>query len=102
MVQNTVKSIKLFGKPFKIVSEAEQRDRNNTLYLFARVINKVVYVKFGEAFEQSIWDRYNSTGCSQHSEMIHVWQSEIHGKKYIIFCKTNLDLCMLVKLKIIH
>lgn len=77
MAQNTVKSIKLFGKKFNIVSEEDQRDRNNTLYLFARVINKVVYVKFGEAFEQSIWDRYNSTGCSQHNEMIYVWKSEV-------------------------
>ena len=91
MVQNTVKSIKLFGKPFKIVSEAEQRDRNNTLYLFARVINKVVYVKFGEAFEQSIWDRYNSTGCSQHSEMIHVWQSEVHDKTIHEVLKNNFE-----------
>lgn len=71
MEQNTVKSIKLFGKKFNIISEADQRDRNNTLYLFARVINKVVYVKFGEAFEQSIWDRYNCTGCSQHDEMLY-------------------------------
>ena len=77
MEQNTVESIKLFGKKFNIVSEADQRDRNNTLYLFARVINKVVYVKFGEAFEQSIWDRYNGTGCSQHNEMIYVWKSEV-------------------------
>lgn len=64
MEQNTIESIKLFGKKFNIVSEADQRDRNNTLYLFARVINKVVYVKFGEAFEPSIWDRYNCTECS--------------------------------------
>ena len=91
MVQNTAKSIKLFGKQFKIVSEAEQRDRNNTLYLFARVINKVVYVKFGEAFEQSIWDRYNSTGCSQHSEMIHVWQSEVHDKTIHEVLKNNFE-----------
>ena len=77
MEQNTVKSIKLFGKKFNIVSEADQRDRHNTLYLFARVINKVVYVKFGEAFEQSIWDRYNCTGCSQHDEMIYVWKSAV-------------------------
>lgn len=77
MVQNTVESIKLFGKKFSIVSEADQSDRNNTLYLFARVINKVVYVKFGEAFDQSIWDRYNGTGCSQHNEMIYVWKSAV-------------------------
>ena len=77
MVQNTFDSIKLFGKKFTVVSEADQRDRNNTLYLYARVINRVTYVKFGEAFDQSIWDRYNGTGCSQHSEMIHVWQSAV-------------------------
>ena len=77
MEQSTVEYIKLFGKKFNIVSEADQRDRNNTLYLFARVINKVVYIKFGEAFEQSIWDRYNSTGCSQHNEMIYVWKSAV-------------------------
>ena len=40
MAQDTNKTIKLFGKKFNIVSEADQRDRNNTLYAFVRVINK--------------------------------------------------------------
>ena len=91
MAQNTVKSIKLFGKKFNIISEEDQRDRNNTLYLFARVINKVVYVKFGEAFEQSIWDRYNGTGCSQHNEMIYVWKSSVRDTPIHNVLKTKFE-----------
>lgn len=72
--------IKLFGKAYTIVSEAEQRDMSNTLYLYAETINGIVYLKFGEAFKQSIWDRYNQTGCTQHSKIIKVWSSELRDK----------------------
>ena len=72
--------IKLFGKAYTIVSEAEQKDMGNTLYLYAETINGIVYLKFGEAFKQSIWDRYNQTGCTQHSKIIKVWSSELHDK----------------------
>ena len=44
--------IKLFGKAYTIVSEAEQKDMSNTLYLYAETINgMLVYLKFGEAFK---------------------------------------------------
>lgn len=72
--------IRLFGKIYPIVSEVVQRDRENTLYLYVEIINHIVYLKFGEAFKQSIWDRYNQTGNTQHSKIIKVWSSEIHDK----------------------
>ena len=53
---------------------------SNTLYLYAETINGIVYLKFGEAFKQSIWDRYNQTGCTQHSKIIKVWSSELRDK----------------------
>ena len=37
--------IKLFGKTYAVVSEAEQRDMSNTLYLYAETINGIVYLK---------------------------------------------------------
>ena len=89
MVQNAVESIKLFGKKFNIVSEADQRDRNNTLYAFVRVINKSVYLKLGEARRESIWDRYDGTGCSQHNEMIAVWKSAVRDKPIHKVLKTQ-------------
>ena len=66
---NKKNQVRLFGKAYTTVSEAEQRDMSNTLYLYAETINGIVYLKFGEAFKQSIWDRYNQTGCTQHSKI---------------------------------
>lgn len=77
---NKKNQVRLFGKAYTTVSEAEQRDMSNTLYLYAETINGVVYLKFGEAFKQSIWDRYNQTGCTQHSKIIKVWSSELRDK----------------------
>ena len=77
---NKKNQVRLFGKAYMVVSEAEQRDMSNTLYLYAENINGIVYLKFGEAFKQSIWDRYNQTGCTQHSKIIKVWSSELHDK----------------------
>ena len=37
--------IKFFGKACTIVSEAEQKDMSNTLYLYAETINGIVYLK---------------------------------------------------------
>lgn len=72
--------IRLFGKEYIIADEATQKDQKNTLYLYVEVIDHVVYLKFGEAFKQSIWDRYNQTGCTQHNKIIKVWSSELRDK----------------------
>ena len=77
---NKKNQVKLFGNAYMVVSESEQRDMSNTLYLYAETINGIVYLKFGEAFKQSILDRYNQTGCTQHSKIIKVWSSELHDK----------------------
>lgn len=57
-----------------------KKSRKNTLYLYIEKINNVVYAKFGEAFGQSVWDRYNATGNTQHSKQIKVWQSSVGDK----------------------
>ena len=48
MEQSTVEYIKLFGKKFNIVSETDQRDCNNTLYLFADSKGWRKYVRDGD------------------------------------------------------
>ena len=70
----------IFGKDYPIVSEENQKDKSNTLYLYVEVIDDVVYAKFGEAFKQTVWERYNATGHTVHSKQIKVWESSIGDK----------------------
>ena len=70
----------IFGKEYKIVSEKSQKDKANTLYLYIEVIDGVTYAKFGEAFKQTVWDRYSATGYTQHSKQIMVWKSSVGDK----------------------
>lgn len=70
----------IFGKDYPIVSEENQKDKSNTLYLYVEVIDDIVYAKFGEAFKQTIWERYNATGHTVHSKQIKVWESSIGDK----------------------
>ena len=44
----------IFGKEYKIVSEKDQKDKANTLYLYIENIDGVTYAKFGEAFKQTV------------------------------------------------
>lgn len=74
-------SIRIFNKAYPIVSEIDQKNKSNTLYLYARKINGIQYVKFGEAVSQTVWKRYNGTGETQHNEMIKVWSSSIGDKE---------------------
>lgn len=46
--------MKVFGKEYKIVSEKDQKDKANTLYLYIENIDDVTYAKFGEAFKQTV------------------------------------------------
>ena len=70
----------IFGKDYPIVSEENQKDKSNTLYLYVEVIDDIVYAKFGEAFKQTVWERYNTTGHTVHSKQIKVWESSIGDK----------------------
>lgn len=72
--------MKIFGKEYKIVSEKDQKNNSNTLYLYVEIIENVVYAKFGEAFKQTVWERYDATGYTQHSKQIKVWKSSIGDK----------------------
>lgn len=74
------KSVKVFNTTMDVVSKAEQMNDANTLYLYVETINKVTYLKFGEAFKSTVWDRYNSTGNTQHDKIIKVWKSSQHDK----------------------
>ena len=70
----------IFGKEYKIVSENDQKDKANTLYLYIENIDGVTYAKFGEAFKQTVWERYDATGYTQHSKQIKVWKSSVGDK----------------------
>ena len=70
----------IFGKEYKIVSEKDQKDKANTLYLYIENIEGVTYAKFGEAFKQTVWERYDATGYTQHSKQIKVWKSSVGDK----------------------
>ena len=70
----------IFGKEYKIVSEKDQKDKANTLYLYIENIDGVTYAKFGEAFKQTVWERYDATGYTQHSMQIKVWKSSVGDK----------------------
>ena len=72
--------MKIFEKEYKIVSEKDQKDRANTLYLYIEIIDGITYAKFGEAFKQTVWDRYAATGYTQHSKQIMVWKSSVGDK----------------------
>ena len=64
----------------KIVFEKDQKDKANTLYLYIENIDGVTYAKFGEAFKQTVWERYDATGYTQHSKQIKVWKSSVGDK----------------------
>lgn len=70
----------IFRKEYKIVSEKDQKDKANTLYLYVENIDSVIYAKFGEAFKQTVWERYDATGYTQHSKQIKVWKSSVGDK----------------------
>ena len=70
----------IFRKEYKIVSEKDQKDKANTLYLYIENIDGVTYAKFGEAFKQTVWERYDATGYTQHSKQIKVWKSSVGDK----------------------
>ena len=72
--------MKIFGKEYKVVSEKDQKDKANTLYLYIENIDGVTYAKFGEAFKQTVWERYDATGYTQHSKQIKVWKSSVGDK----------------------
>ena len=72
--------MKVFGKEYKIISENDQKNKANTLYLYIENIDDVIYAKFGEAFDLTVWDRYNATGNTQHWKQIKVWKSSVGDK----------------------
>lgn len=72
----------VFGKEYKIVSEKDQKDKANTLYLYIENIDGVTYAKFGEAFKQTVWERYDATGYTQHSKQIKVWKLALRHHTY--------------------
>lgn len=51
-----------------------------TKHLYIENIDGVTYAKFGEAFKQTVWDRYSATGYTQHSKQIMVWKSSVSDK----------------------
>ena len=55
-------------------------DRRYKLYLFVVIINDKLYAKFGKAVGESIYDRYDETGCTHNDTMIMIWESDKDDK----------------------
>lgn len=68
---------------YKFLPENILKDRKYSLYLYVEEVDSKFFAKFGEAKEQSCFDRYAATGMTQNKRMIKVWEStkgdkEIH------------------------
>ena len=55
-------------------------DRRYKLYLFIVIINDKLYAKFGKAIGESIYERYDETGCTHNDTMIMIWESDKDDK----------------------
>ena len=55
-------------------------DRRYKLYLFVVIINDKLYAKFGKAIGESIYERYDETGCTHNDTMIRIWESDKDDK----------------------
>ena len=67
-------------KAMDFYSEETLRDRRYKLYLFIVIINDKLYAKFGKAIGESIYDRYDETGCTHNDTMIMIWESDKDDK----------------------
>lgn len=67
--------------PFK--SKEQLEDRKYSLYLYAEIASdNNLHLKFGEAKDQSIYDRYKKvTGSAHYNRMIYIWESEKGDKE---------------------
>ena len=55
-------------------------DRRYKLYLFVVIIKDKLYAKFGKAIGESIYERYDETGCTHNDTMIMIWESDKDDK----------------------
>lgn len=67
-------------KAMDFYSEETLKDRRYKLYLFVVIINDKLYAKFGKAIGESIYDRYDETGCTHNDTMIMIWESDKNDK----------------------
>lgn len=67
-------------KAMDFYSEETLKDRRYKLYLFVVIINDKLYAKFGKAIGESIYDRYDETGCTHNDTMIMIWESDKDDK----------------------
>lgn len=59
------------------INENTLKDPKYNLYLYAEIKNDKLYLKFGEAVSQSVFDRYSKiTGSTQYERTIRVWESD--------------------------
>ena len=67
-------------KAMDFYSEETLKDRRYKLYLFVVIINDKLYAKFGKAIGESIYERYDETGCTHNDTMIMIWESDKNDK----------------------
>ena len=73
----------------KFINKEELQDRAYTLYAYAYVKSNQLFIKFGEAKKQSIYDRYHrGTATNANNQMIAIWASEKGDKEIHKVLKT--------------
>lgn len=66
----------------KFIDAALLQDRRYTLYAYVEIVDGQLYVKFGEAKDQSIYARYHrGTSTKANDRMIAIWESEKGDKE---------------------
>ena len=83
--------IDMDGVIFPVLSENEQKDPKNTLYLWIDRYNGNWNIKFG-ATNKTIWDRYNDAGTI-HLQQIHCWESELWDKDFEKLLHEKFNWC---------
>ena len=72
--------IDMDGVFFPVLSEKEQKNPKNNLYLWIDRYNGKWYIKFG-ATNKTIWVRYSDAGTI-HLQQIYCWESELWDKDF--------------------
>lgn len=67
--------------PVKFLDKETLMDPDYHLYVFAEVKDHTLHLKFGEAFNNTVYDRYKGqTGSTTYERMLCVWKTDKHDK----------------------
>ncbi len=81
--------IDMDGHIFQVLTEEEQKNPENRLYLWIEKYNEQWYVKFG-ATTKTIWERYNDAGTI-HKQQIYCWNTILWDKDFTELLSLNFE-----------